>query len=52
MNKKILEFIIIVVLIIAVIIVMNFNENKCVKNGGKVITDNLGVYEKCVYGDE
>lgn len=52
MDKKIIEFITIVILIVFVIVILNISKNKCIKNGGKVVTDNLGIYEKCIYEEK
>lgn len=51
MNKKILTFICMVILVVIVILILSVNKNKCVNNGGKVITDGFGIYEKCIYGE-
>jgi len=52
MNKNVISFITIIVLVIIVIVILNINKNNCIKNGGKVVTNNLGLYEKCIYGEE
>ena len=52
MNKNILAFICMAILVVIVMLVLNANKNKCINNGGKVITDSLGLYDKCIYGDD
>lgn len=52
MNKNILAFTCMVILVVIVLLILNVNKNKCINNGGKVITDRLGIYEKCIYGDD
>ena len=52
MNKNILTFICMVILVVIVMLVLTANKNKCINNGGKVITNSLGLYDKCIYGDD
>lgn len=56
MNKNILAFICMVILVVIAMLVsmlvLTANKNKCINNGGKVITDNSGFYDKCIYGDD
>ena len=50
MNKTLLGYIIMIIIVIIIGIVIHFNKNHCIKNGGKVITNNVGIYDKCIYG--
>lgn len=50
MNKTLLEFIIMIIVVVIIEFVLHFNKNNCIKNGGKVITDSIGIYDKCIYG--
>ena len=49
------EVIIIIILIIAILFSLlnsKYQKNKCIENDGKVITDNIGLFDKCIYGDK
>lgn len=50
MNKTLLGYIIMFILVIILCFVIHFNKNNCIKNGGKLITDSIGIYDKCIYG--
>lgn len=54
MRKKSVEIISIILFILAIIGIIYYinvvNPEKCKNNGGIVIRDNIGVYEKCIYG--
>ena len=52
MNNNILAFICMVILVVIVMLVLTVNKNKCINNGGKVITNSSGFYDKCIYGDD
>ena len=48
-NKIFIEFIITVVAIVLIILFCNNRKNDCIKNGGKVVTDTYGLFDKCIY---
>ncbi len=48
----ILTFIVLLPIMLGLTYFINFNKNKCIENGGKVITDTYGLYDKCIYGDK
>lgn len=50
MNKYLLEYIIMFIFVMIIILVLHFNKNNCIKNGGSVMTNSIGIYEKCIYG--
>lgn len=50
MNKYLLGYIIMFIFVMIIILVLHFNKNNCIKNGGKVITNSIGIYDKCIYG--
>lgn len=50
MNKYLLEVIVIIIAVIIKIFVLNIQKNNCIEKGGSVITNSIGIYEKCIYG--
>lgn len=50
MNKTLLEAIIVIIAVIMTIFVLNIQKNNCIEKGGSVITNSIGIYEKCIYG--
>lgn len=50
MNKCLLEVIVIIIAVIITIFVLNIQKNNCIEKGGSVITNLIGIYEKCIYG--
>lgn len=50
MNKTLLEAIIVIIVVIMTIFVLNIQKNNCIEKGGSVITNSIGIYEKCIYG--
>ena len=54
MRKNSVEIISIMLFILAIIGIIYYinvvNPEKCKNNGGIVVRDNIGVYEKCIYG--
>ena len=50
MNKYSVETIIIIILLVIAIFVRNIQKNNCIEKGGSVITNSIGIYEKCIYG--
>lgn len=51
-NKYLLEVIIIIIVLVIAIFVRNIQKNNCIEKGGSVITNSIGIYEKCIYGGE
>lgn len=49
--EKIIATIIMIIITICLIYLLQFNKNKCIEKGGKVITDTYGLYDKCIHGD-
>lgn len=49
-NKYLLEIIIIIIAVVIAIFVRNIQKNNCIEKGGSVITNSVGIYEKCIYG--
>lgn len=39
-----------IIITICLIYFLQFNKNKCIEKGGKVITNAYGVFNKCIYG--
>lgn len=50
--EKIIATITTIIIIVCLICFLQFNKNKCIEKGGKVITDTYGLYDKCIYGDK
>ena len=50
MDKPILTAIIMLIFVIIIIFVLNIQKNNCIEKGGSVITNSIGIYEKCIYG--
>lgn len=48
--EKIIAIITMIIITICLIYFLQFNKNKCIENGGKVITNAYGVFNKCIYG--
>lgn len=49
------EEIMIILMIIAILFSLinsKYQKNKCIENDGKVITDSIGLFDKCIYGDK
>lgn len=51
-NKYLLEVIIIIIVLVITIFVRNIQKNNCIEKGGSIITNSIGIYEKCIYGGE
>ena len=49
-NKYLLEVIIIIIVLVIAIFVRGIQKNDCIEKGGSVITNSIGIYEKCIYG--
>ena len=49
-NKYLLEIIIIIIAVVIRIVVSSNQKNNCIEKGGSVITNSVGIYEKCIYG--
>ena len=47
-NKYLLEIIIIIIAVVIAIFVRNLHTNNCIEKGGSVITNSVGIYEKCI----
>lgn len=48
-NKYLLEIIIMIILVVITIFVLNIKKNNCIEKGGSVVTNSVGIYEKCIY---
>ena len=48
-SKTFIEFITVVILITLIIFFCNNRKDNCIKNGGKVVTDVYGLFDKCIY---
>jgi surface polysaccharide O-acyltransferase-like enzyme len=48
-NRYLLEIIIIIIVLVIAIFVRNIQKNNCIEKGGSVITNSIGIYEKCIY---
>lgn len=49
-NKYLLEVIIIIIAVVIRIVILSNQKNNCIEKGGSVITNSIGIYEKCIYG--
>lgn len=49
-NKYLLGVITIIIVLVITIFVINIQKNNCIENGGSVIINSIGIYEKCIYG--
>ena len=50
MNKTLLEAIIAIIVVVITMFVLNIQKNNCIEKGGSVMTNSIGIYEKCIYG--
>lgn len=51
-NMYLLEVIIIIIAVVIRIVILSNQKNNCIEKGGSVITNSIGIYEKCIYGEE
>lgn len=49
-NKYLLEIIIIIIAVVIRIVILSNQKNNCIEKSGSVITNSIGIYEKCIYG--
>ena len=50
MDKPVLTAIIMLIFVIIIIFVLNIQKSNCIEKGGSVMTNSIGIYEKCIYG--
>ncbi len=48
----VLSFVCMIIFIVLMVSFLNDRKDNCIENGGKVVTDVYGLFDKCVYGDD
>ena len=42
----------VIIATVGMILFSNWRKNQCLNKNGKVIEDNIGLFDKCIYGDK